>query len=216
MANTHAFLLWGAGAALANNQFNSLNGSSQYQNTTESWYQTVLGKGVTFTKFAVYWHVILAGGGNLNFRKNGANGNQTLVGGVADGIVQDVTHTDAIAANSQLNQKVTSTANSGTFQHVAFDFNGNKSTLPYVASFNPRQGGGPAAYLAPGGAILINVATIALANVPVTVGFTASQLLFSSDTSQNVSNQFIQLYNCLLYTSPSPRDLSTSRMPSSG
>ena len=325
MANTHAFLLWGAGAALANNQFNSLNGSSQYQNTTESWYQTVLGKGVTFTKFAVYWHVILAGGGNLNFRKNGANGNQTLVGGVADGIVQDVTHTDAtsagdlvaalaantlqlyapswlcspharatpftnigagpsgntsglpftngtyytnlvgdcsngqasssvtnlqevqqagtaasyavnvqsapagnvtmnyqvnsalgnqslaftgvtgvvedtthtdaIAANSQLNQKVTSTANSGTFQHVAFDFNGNKSTLPYVASFNPRQGGGPAAYLAPGGAILINVATIALANVPVTVGFTASQLLFSSDTSQNVSNQFIQLYN---------------------
>ena len=25
----------------------------------------------------------------------------------------------------------------------------------------------------------------------------------------------IQLYNCLLYTSPSPRDLSTSRMPSS-
>jgi len=29
----------------------------------------------------------------------------------------------------------------------------------------------------------------------VTVGFTASQLLFSSDTSQNVSNQFIQLYN---------------------
>ena len=24
-----------------------------------------------------------------------------------------------------------------------------------------------------------------------------------------------QLYNCLLYTSPSPRDLSTSRMPSS-
>ena len=25
----------------------------------------------------------------------------------------------------------------------------------------------------------------------------------------------IRLYNCLLYTSPSPRDLSTSRMPSS-
>ena len=25
----------------------------------------------------------------------------------------------------------------------------------------------------------------------------------------------LRLYNCLLYTSPSPRDLSTSRMPSS-
>ena len=29
------------------------------------------------------------------------------------------------------------------------------------------------------------------------------------------SNEGAQGYNCLLYTSPSPRDLSTSRMPSS-
>ena len=29
------------------------------------------------------------------------------------------------------------------------------------------------------------------------------------------SNEFIFLTGCLLYTSPSPRDLSTSRMPSS-
>ena len=29
------------------------------------------------------------------------------------------------------------------------------------------------------------------------------------------SNQIAQFYICLLYTSPSPRDLSTSRMPSS-
>eukprot|EP00831_Metopus_contortus_P019662 TRINITY_DN18552_c0_g1_i5.p1 TRINITY_DN18552_c0_g1~~TRINITY_DN18552_c0_g1_i5.p1 ORF type:complete len:118 (+),score=25.69 TRINITY_DN18552_c0_g1_i5:158-511(+) len=28
-------------------------------------------------------------------------------------------------------------------------------------------------------------------------------------------NQFSFIYSCLLYTSPSPRDLSTSRMPSS-
>ena len=27
--------------------------------------------------------------------------------------------------------------------------------------------------------------------------------------------KFVQYYDCLLYTSPSPRDLSTSRMPSS-
>ena len=39
---------------------------------------------------------------------------------------------------------------------------------------------------------------------------------------QNINNEtakstidWIRYYNCLLYTSPSPRDLSTSRMPSS-
>ena len=33
----------------------------------------------------------------------------------------------------------------------------------------------------------------------------------------NKGNEYIDMYNnvCLLYTSPSPRDLSTSRMPSS-
>ena len=30
-----------------------------------------------------------------------------------------------------------------------------------------------------------------------------------------VAKVFLPLYDCLLYTSPSPRDLSTSRMPSS-
>ena len=30
-----------------------------------------------------------------------------------------------------------------------------------------------------------------------------------------LTEPFINSYNCLLYTSPSPRDLSTSRMPSS-
>ena len=30
-----------------------------------------------------------------------------------------------------------------------------------------------------------------------------------------VYSSFLQTYSCLLYTSPSPRDLSTSRMPSS-
>ena len=32
---------------------------------------------------------------------------------------------------------------------------------------------------------------------------------------KNFNNIYIHVYNCLLYTSPSPRDLSTSRMPSS-
>ena len=38
--------------------------------------------------------------------------------------------------------------------------------------------------------------------------------LHSKDIHQNFLNQD-ELSNCLLYTSPSPRDLSTSRMPSS-
>ena len=30
-----------------------------------------------------------------------------------------------------------------------------------------------------------------------------------------INDNFTEIYTCLLYTSPSPRDLSTSRMPSS-
>ena len=36
-----------------------------------------------------------------------------------------------------------------------------------------------------------------------------------NSTMQNVSNDRATTWLCLLYTSPSPRDLSTSRMPSS-
>ena len=31
----------------------------------------------------------------------------------------------------------------------------------------------------------------------------------------SITQKYTKIYNCLLYTSPSPRDLSTSRMPSS-
>ena len=34
-------------------------------------------------------------------------------------------------------------------------------------------------------------------------------------TEVNGDEQFIQIHNCLLYTSPSPRDATLSRMPSS-
>ena len=34
-------------------------------------------------------------------------------------------------------------------------------------------------------------------------------------TLKKTLKKFMQSYDCLLYTSPSPRDLSTSRMPSS-
>ena len=48
---------------------------------------------------------------------------------------------------------------------------------------------------------------------------TKTSLVFIPGISTNLSDPhaFIQVYitSCLLYTSPSPRDLSTSRMPSS-
>ena len=38
---------------------------------------------------------------------------------------------------------------------------------------------------------------------------------YTLNFSRPASGVYVQFYNCLLYTSPSPRDLSTSRMPSS-
>ena len=46
--------------------------------------------------------------------------------------------------------------------------------------------------------------------------FLFSAALITASSSLPVYNKIVELYNpCLLYTSPSPRDLSTSRMPSS-
>ena len=51
------------------------------------------------------------------------------------------------------------------------------------------------------------------------VVFTDRSLNHMSKSFQSVmtdiSGMLKEVYNCLLYTSPSPRDLSTSRMPSS-
>ena len=55
-------------------------------------------------------------------------------------------------------------------------------------------------------AIAIDEAALrAVANDPMAYGAALSQMVFGSAAP----------YACLLYTSPSPRDLSTSRMPSS-
>ena len=52
-----------------------------------------------------------------------------------------------------------------------------------------------------------------LKNSPKTYWFNEN---FENYTVEKIDiNNFSELYNCLLYTSPSPRDLSTSRMPSS-
>ena len=43
----------------------------------------------------------------------------------------------------------------------------------------------------------------------------AYQIIFKRKFDQELQSTLIELRACLLYTSPSPRDLSTSRMPSS-
>ena len=46
-------------------------------------------------------------------------------------------------------------------------------------------------------------------------GITLGEALVPSDEGVEVISELNTIYPCLLYTSPSPRDLSTSRMPSS-
>ena len=53
-----------------------------------------------------------------------------------------------------------------------------------------------------------------LANVNTT-GFKRDRAVFEDLLYQNIRQAGGQTGACLLYTSPSPRDLSTSRMPSS-
>ena len=42
-----------------------------------------------------------------------------------------------------------------------------------------------------------------------------TSIVYPIDSLKVVSSGIMQIFICLLYTSPSPRDLSTSRMPSS-
>ena len=55
----------------------------------------------------------------------------------------------------------------------------------------------------------------ALFGANVTVEGTSSGAATAADGSYSVDGVSSGAYTCLLYTSPSPRDLSTSRMPSS-
>ena len=48
------------------------------------------------------------------------------------------------------------------------------------------------------------------------LGFPVLEINVADEQFQDLLDDAIQIYqDCLLYTSPSPRDLSTSRMPSS-
>ena len=53
-------------------------------------------------------------------------------------------------------------------------------------------------------------------SVPVVPNFTQGSMTTRTETKQTINETINSMdYSCLLYTSPSPRDLSTSRMPSS-
>ena len=54
-----------------------------------------------------------------------------------------------------------------------------------------------------------------MAKLTLTVPETLQQALDIRAREEGVSLDQYVIYSCLLYTSPSPRDLSTSRMPSS-
>ena len=79
--------------------------------------------------------------------------------------------------------------------------------------------------------IFVKIAAIVLLAAVAVVLILGIRTLFKGDGDKKTSNKLMQLrvllqfvaiivlvalaYFCLLYTSPSPRDLSTSRMPSS-
>jgi len=69
-----------------------------------------------------------------------------------------------------------------------------------------------AAYFSVTGLELLHVIGGVIALIIVGLGYRRGR--YSSDDIENCG-LFWQFINCLLYTSPSPRDLSTSRMPSS-
>ena len=48
-----------------------------------------------------------------------------------------------------------------------------------------------------------------------TLGWSLQEVILNSTQEEVRKTNIAQPYICLLYTSPSPRDLSTSRMPSS-
>jgi len=58
-------------------------------------------------------------------------------------------------------------------------------------------------------------AAVALVRIAEEAGQRTSPLLPRRGGDERVSEETLLLFDCLLYTSPSPRDLSTSRMPSS-
>ena len=70
---------------------------------------------------------------------------------------------------------------------------------------------------APGGPVEKAIAQIKGTEVSVTERFTSSggEQLSNSQTRNNFSSTENKYRGCLLYTSPSPRDLAQSRMPSS-
>ena len=63
---------------------------------------------------------------------------------------------------------------------------------------------------------LNNIVTVVGTNAKASMSYSLKAILNQAGLKCNMyTSPHLQSYTCLLYTSPSPRDLSTSRMPSS-
>jgi len=105
-------------------------------------------------------------------------------------------------------------------------FNAGQGYLSVLAAGLVLAAAGTSAYnqLRPVDAVAIVAAAVALymtnvllVSIAISLGTSRSLISVLRNSHRQVLGQFASLYvvGCLLYTSPSPRDLSTSRMPSS-
>ena len=87
-------------------------------------------------------------------------------------------------------------------------------TAPQIAKHKVSNGNEPlvmlTAYDAPGGRMVSEAG----ADI-ILVGDTLAMVVLGYEDTMQVTIEDMVHHTCLLYTSPSPRDLSTSRMPSS-
>ena len=107
----------------------------------------------------------------------------------------------------------------GSYYRVKLTFYGLMYCLPVWAGSRPHSPG------ATGGVEIVPLASSRHANQIVYHGFIASYArasfsgfirIYDFVMDKPLAQEYLEgLYTCLLYTSPSPRDLSTSRMPSS-
>ena len=116
----------------------------------------------------------------------------------------------------------------GSFMHVeqAFTQQSNKQQLPFIPNIQKEHGSAlnANAALAPSHKLLFQVklARASLENNPklgcsdVLMKISVHIKSGKSNTMQTSSTHIVKKwYTCLLYTSPSPRDMRRSRMPSS-
>ena len=84
-----------------------------------------------------------------------------------------------------------------------------------IASANYGWGNVTSNWIAPFGTIFINLLKLIAMPLVLSSLITGVASLSNVKKLSRIGGKTIAIYICLLYTSPSPRDLTTSRMPSS-